>query len=54
MTAYTHLFKRIKSFLMLNLLVLLSCWSLASSASFKLESTTVILKENDGRTSFTI
>ncbi|HEI6961615.1 TPA: fimbria/pilus periplasmic chaperone [Yersinia enterocolitica] len=54
MTAYTHLIKRVKSFLMFNLLVLLSCWSLASYASFKLESTTVILKENEGRTSFTI
>ncbi|AIN18772.1 hypothetical protein CH54_840 [Yersinia rochesterensis] len=54
MTAYTHILKRVKSFFMFNLLVLLSCWSLASNASFKLESTTVILKESDSRTSFTI
>ncbi|MBW5811034.1 fimbria/pilus periplasmic chaperone [Yersinia kristensenii] len=54
MAAPTPILKRVKSFFMFNLLVLLSCWSLASNASFKLESTTVILKESDGRTSFTI
>lgn len=54
MSAYTHIFKRFKSFFIFNVLVLLSCWSLVSNASFKLESTTVILKESDGRASFTI
>jgi P pilus assembly chaperone PapD len=48
------IFSRFKSLFIVNLLVLLSGWSMASSASFKLESTTVILKESDGRTSFTI
>lgn len=53
-TAYTTVYNRFKSFLIFNVLVLLSCWSLASNASFKLESTTVILKESEGRASFTI
>ncbi|HGH0375346.1 TPA: fimbria/pilus chaperone family protein [Yersinia enterocolitica] len=52
--AYTTVYNRFKSFLVFNVLVLLSCWSLASNASFKLESTTVILKESEGRASFTI
>ncbi|CNI62841.1 fimbria/pilus periplasmic chaperone [Yersinia mollaretii] len=53
-TVFTPIFKHFKSLVILILLVLLSGWSLASYASFKLESTTVILNENEGRTSFTI
>ncbi|CFQ34932.1 fimbria/pilus chaperone family protein [Yersinia aleksiciae] len=51
---YTNIYKRFNSLFILVLLVLLSCWSIASYASFKLESTTVMLKEGEGRTSFTI
>ncbi|AHM74121.1 fimbria/pilus chaperone family protein [Yersinia hibernica] len=52
--ASSTVFNRVKAFLVFNLLVLMSCWSVASYASFKLESTTVILKESEGRASFTI
>ncbi|CNG40879.1 putative periplasmic chaperone protein [Yersinia frederiksenii] len=54
MTEYPLMFNRMISFFIFNLLVLLSCWSMASYASFKLESTTVILKESEGRAAFTI
>ncbi|CNK18657.1 putative periplasmic chaperone protein [Yersinia mollaretii] len=53
-TVFIPIFKHFKSLVILILLVLLSGWSLASYASFKLESTTVILNEAEGRTSFTI
>ncbi|WP_145519353.1 fimbria/pilus chaperone family protein [Yersinia bercovieri] len=53
-TGCFHIFKRFNSLLILSLLALLTCWSITSYASFKLESTTVILKEGEGRTSFTI
>lgn len=47
-------FNRVKSLFIFSLLLLLSGWSLTTYASFKLESTTVILKESEGRASFTI
>ncbi|CNE87167.1 putative periplasmic chaperone protein [Yersinia rohdei] len=53
-TVYDTIFSRFKSFFIFNLLISLSCLSMASYASFKLESTTVILKESEGRASFTI
>ncbi|CNH07779.1 putative periplasmic chaperone protein [Yersinia aldovae] len=52
--ASTTLLSRIKKVMVFNLWLLLSCWTTTSYASFKLESTSVILKESEGRTSFTI
>ncbi|AHK19583.1 fimbrial protein [Yersinia similis] len=45
---------RFSPFFVFTLLILLSSWAAVSYASFKLESTTVILQESDARTSFTI
>ncbi|WP_145482927.1 fimbria/pilus chaperone family protein [Yersinia aldovae] len=53
-SASTTLLSRIKKVMVFNLWLLLSCWTTTSYASFKLESTSVILKESEGRTSFTI
>lgn len=45
---------RFKTFFIFSLLGVLSCWAMSSYASFKLESTTVILQESEGRVSFTV
>ena len=51
---YVNSVNRFNIFFVFTLLILLSSWSAVSYASFKLESTTVILQESEARTSFTI
>lgn len=51
---YVNSVNRFNTFFVFTLLILLSSWTAVSYASFKLESTTVILQESEARTSFTI